>query len=106
MQQDIIYIHHDAARTGEFSSNGLLQISVICHGKIKLVHTVLHCNPFLQVVKSFSSGKREGGDFVAACVSTKGDWIYCIGEDRYYFTSYLFFTLLDKFQEFVLKGQS
>ncbi|KAG9458876.1 hypothetical protein H6P81_003384 [Aristolochia fimbriata] len=29
------------------------------------------------------STKPRGGDFVAACVSSKGDWIYCIGEDRF-----------------------
>ncbi|CAD7696072.1 unnamed protein product [Ostreobium quekettii] len=33
------------------------------------------------VAKTFQSGKREGGDFLAACVSPHGDWIYCLAED-------------------------
>ncbi|KAL8442001.1 hypothetical protein Emag_006746 [Eimeria magna] len=35
-----------------------------------------------KTIKTWTSGKKQGGDFVAACISPRAEWILCAAEDQ------------------------
>lgn len=33
-------------------------------------------------MRTFTSGKRDNGEFLTCCLSPKAEWAYCGGEDK------------------------
>ncbi|KAK2572636.1 WD40 repeat-containing protein SMU1 [Acropora cervicornis] len=66
------------------------------HNIISAIHLMPRNPEQFVIVRSFTSGKRDGGDFVCCTLSPRGEWVYCVGEDM---VMYCFSTMTGKLEQ-------
>merc|ERR1712072_798470 len=78
MNSDLVLSVNTVALVPRAKDSNAPELIYVCNRS----NTIYQMNLHGQVIKTLSSGKRDGGDLVSITISPKGDWIYGVGEDH------------------------